>query len=216
MGYIAVTLLGVIMITRLHAMYQRSRRILFFLVVIFLGVTIACGVLTGEISSRVLGEELVLSGTYECDDIIEGDADLLMAETWILVTVWEVLALSLAVWIVIKHFRELRRSSTGWTTKDCFAVLIKTHVLYFAVFGVVSCLTLGSLASSVFNSLSLGAVMYNAVLQLATLVQMFVLGPRLILSVREYDAKLRVTEEGTGITTIAFQERIQVSTGSGV
>jgi hypothetical protein len=58
--------------------------------------------------------------------------------------------------------------------------------------------------------------MYNAVLQLATLVQMFVLGPRLILSVREYDAKLRVVEDGTVITTIAFQERIQVSTSSSV
>jgi hypothetical protein len=58
--------------------------------------------------------------------------------------------------------------------------------------------------------------MYNAVLQLATLVQMFVLGPRLILSVREYHAKLRVVEEGTGITTIAFQDRIQVSTSDSV
>jgi hypothetical protein len=58
--------------------------------------------------------------------------------------------------------------------------------------------------------------MYNAVLQLATLVQMFVLGPRLILSVREYDAELGVVEDGNVITTIAFQERIQVSTSSGV
>jgi hypothetical protein len=58
--------------------------------------------------------------------------------------------------------------------------------------------------------------MYNAVLELATLVQMFVLGPRLILSVREYYAKCQIAEEGTGMTTIAFQERIQVSTGSGV
>jgi hypothetical protein len=56
-----------------------------------------------------------------------------MADAYIPITVWEVLALSLAVWIVIKHFRELRRSSTGWTTRDCFAVLIKTHMLYFAV-----------------------------------------------------------------------------------
>jgi preprotein translocase subunit SecG len=139
----------VIMIARLHAMYQRSRKILFCLVVIFLGVTIACGVLIGEMSSRVLGgkllysmkdfnsldlipEELVLSGTYECDDTIEGNAELLIAETWILVTVWEVLALSLAVWIVVKHFHELRRSSTGLTVRDGFTLLIKTHVLYFA------------------------------------------------------------------------------------
>jgi hypothetical protein len=39
-------------------MYQRSRKILFFLVVMFSAVTISCGVLTGEMSSRVLGGKL--------------------------------------------------------------------------------------------------------------------------------------------------------------
>jgi len=77
-------------------------------------------------------EELVLSGTYQCADTFKGNAQLLITETWILVTVWEVLALSLAIWIVIRHLHELRRSSQGWTIRDCFAVLIKTHVLYFA------------------------------------------------------------------------------------
>jgi hypothetical protein len=43
-------------------------------------------------------------------------------------TVWEVLALCLAVWIVVKHFRRL---PTGWTIEDCFTVLIKAHVFYF-------------------------------------------------------------------------------------
>jgi hypothetical protein len=52
--------------------------------------------------------------------------------TWILSTVWEVLALCLAVWIVVKHLRELQRSSTGWAIGDCFAVLMRTHVIYFA------------------------------------------------------------------------------------
>jgi len=52
--------------------------------------------------------------------------------TWILVTVWEVLALSLAVWIAVKHFRELRRHSTSGIIGDCFTVLMQTHVSYFA------------------------------------------------------------------------------------
>ncbi|OAX42154.1 hypothetical protein K503DRAFT_767059 [Rhizopogon vinicolor AM-OR11-026] len=87
----------------------------------------------------------------------------------------------------------------------------------FAAFGAVSCLSLSSLTSRIFDLSSLGAVMYNAVLQFVTLVQMFMLGPRLILSIREYHVKLVATsEEGTGISTIAFQERTQVSTGGGV
>jgi len=76
-------------------------------------------------------EVLVLSGTYEC---VVNDEHILVATTWILGTAWEVLALCLAVWIAVKHFRELRqlRQSAGSFTGDCFTVLIKTHVFYFA------------------------------------------------------------------------------------
>ena len=46
---------------------------------------------------------------------------------------------------------------------------------------------------------------------------MFVLGPRLILSLREYHAKLVTdSDEGTAMTSIAFQERVHISTGDGV
>jgi hypothetical protein len=53
---------------------------------------------------------------------------------WVLDFVWEVLALCLSVWIAVKHFRDLRRlgPSTGSIIGDCFRVLIKSHVLYFA------------------------------------------------------------------------------------
>ena len=48
-------------------------------------------------------------------------------------------------------------------------------------------------------------------------VQMLVLGPRLILGVREYHAKLVANSDaGTGVGSIVFQERIQISTGRGV
>jgi hypothetical protein len=44
---------------------------------------------------------------------------------------------------------------------------------------------------------------------------MFVLGPRLILSVRQYHAELVANSDaGTDISTIAFQERVPVSTGT--
>jgi hypothetical protein len=52
---------------------------------------------------------------------------------------------------------------------------------------------------------------------LSQTAQMFVLGPRLILGVREHNAKLVVNcDEGIGMTSIAFQERIHISTGSGI
>jgi hypothetical protein len=61
-----------------------------------------------------------------------GDSMFLASMTWVLATVWEVLALCLAVWIAVKHFRELRRYSTRGMIRDCFTVLVKTHVNFFA------------------------------------------------------------------------------------
>jgi hypothetical protein len=77
-------------------------------------------------------EQLVLSGTYQCTYVFEGDSGLLDALAWILYMVWEVLALYLAVWIAVKHFRALCRPLAGWTMGDFFPVLIKAHVAYFA------------------------------------------------------------------------------------
>jgi hypothetical protein len=77
-------------------------------------------------------EELVLSGTYECTYRDSGTrVQLLTSKIWILVTVWELLTLCLAVWIVIKHFRGLRRPATQCSVRDCFTILIQTHVFYF-------------------------------------------------------------------------------------
>ncbi|KAG1740457.1 uncharacterized protein EDB91DRAFT_1347029 [Suillus paluster] len=217
MSAVVNAMLGVIMIARLHAMYQRSRKILVFLVVIFLALTIASTVIVVKQSSYISGEELVLSGTYQC--IYQGSNRVQAAETWILGTIWEVLALCLAVWIVVKHFRELPRSSTRRTVGDCFTVLIKSHVVYFACFAAVSCFNLGSSSPAILDSSSVGTDIYYGALQIFSLVQMFVLGPRLILSVREYHAKLQVMTDYdtiTNMTPIAFQENIYVSTGGRV
>jgi hypothetical protein len=73
-------------------------------------------------------EAVILSGTSQCH-FSNND---LMTETWILSTAWEILTLCLAVWIASKSFRELPRNSGGWIIKDCFMVLIQTHVVYFA------------------------------------------------------------------------------------
>jgi hypothetical protein len=58
---------------------------------------------------------------------LEGDIIIFFEVNWILGTAWDILALFLAVWIAVQHFRELPSTVTG-----CFPALIKTHVLYFA------------------------------------------------------------------------------------
>jgi len=145
------SIMQVIMIARLHAMYQRSRKVLIFIVVIFIAIKIAevvmLAILTMQISGGKLSScvdfqvhqahwhvpaEYILSGTYQCMIDYAGDFVFLDSMASILDTVWEVLTLCLAVWIAVKHFRELRQHSTSGIIGDCFTVLMKTHVSYFA------------------------------------------------------------------------------------
>ncbi|KAG1794659.1 uncharacterized protein HD556DRAFT_1442853 [Suillus plorans] len=212
-------MLGVIMIARLHAMYQGSRARLMFLVIIFLAVNIACGVIMAIGFNDTVAEETILSGIHMCGYVYGGDDQLLVSIIWILNTVWEVLTLCLSVWIAVKHFRELRRlgPSTGSTIGDCFRVLVQSHVLYFASFVGVSCIQLADLSPEISNSTSIGAQILIGTVQISLVVHMFVLGPRLILSVREYSAKLvAYSDAETSMNSIVFQEHVHVSTSSTV
>ncbi|KAG2362586.1 hypothetical protein BDR07DRAFT_1020194 [Suillus spraguei] len=142
MGFLAFSMLWVIIITRLHAMYQRSRKILISLAVTFLIVTVFDGAASVKIMIHTSAEELIISDTYQCSiDYLERLV-LLDSIIWISCTVWEVLALCLAIWIAVKHFRELRQHSAGGIINDCFVVLIRSHVVYFASFVAVSCVQL--------------------------------------------------------------------------
>ncbi|KAG2098461.1 uncharacterized protein F5147DRAFT_777702 [Suillus discolor] len=212
-------MLGVIMIARLHAMYQGSRGMLMLLVIIFLAVNIACAVIAAIGLNDAVAEESILSGKYMCDYVYGGDERLRISIVWMLNTVWEVLALCLSLWVAVKHFRELRRlgPSTGSTINDCFRVLIQSHVLYFASFVGVSCLQFAHLSPEIENLNSIGALILYGVLEILSVVQMFVLGPRLILSVREYHAKfVAYSDAETSINLVVFQEHVHVSTNSTV
>lgn len=146
---ISRNIMQVIIITRLHVMYQQSRKILIFLVAIFLVITGTCGVIAAIGSKYTMGrkfeswlecarlirwipEELILSGSHQCSYNYEGVSGLLDALAWVCYTLWEVLTLCLAIRIAIQHFRALRCSSTGWTIRDSLTVMIQTHVVYFA------------------------------------------------------------------------------------
>ncbi|KAG2104664.1 uncharacterized protein F5147DRAFT_807501 [Suillus discolor] len=181
------------------------------------------GVITVIALNNVVLEELILSGTYMCGYVSEVNNQLISI-IWTLYTVWEVLALCLSVWVAVKHFRELRRlsPSTGSTVGDCFRVLIQLHILYFASsayvsFAGVSCLQLTAFSPEILNSNSIGVSILRGALQISLVMQMFVLGPRLILSVREYHAKvMEYSNAETSMISFVLQERVHVSTSSTV
>jgi hypothetical protein len=62
---------------------------------------------------------------------------------------------------------------------------------------------------------SLETEIYVALLRVFTPIQSFVLGPRLILGLREYHAMLVADSDvATGMSSIVFQECVHVSTSS--
>ncbi|KAG2117045.1 uncharacterized protein F5147DRAFT_768429 [Suillus discolor] len=196
-------MLGVIMIARINAMYQGSKKLFIFLVVALLASTIASGVMMVIANMGVSSQEAVLSGFHTCVTEIDMDMMYLTYESVISTAVWEILVLFLAVWIVIKHFRELRQSPTGSTVGDCLTILIESHTFYFIAFVTMTCFTLGSLSPNITNTTE--RLIYFGIWAIAQMLQMFVLGPRLILSVRKSHAKLVARADGgTGMTSIAF------------
>ncbi|KAG2117584.1 hypothetical protein DEU56DRAFT_919041 [Suillus clintonianus] len=210
-------MLGAIMMTRIHAMYGRSSKILIFLAVLLLVFTIATGVVSVIANLGYSGGEAVLSGYYVCLYSLNTDAIFLNYDVVIPTVIWEILAFLLAIRIVIKHFRELQQLQRGSTIRDCFTVLMQSHMLYFLAFVVTACFSLGQLSPTITFSTGLGGDVYDGILSIAQVLQMCVLGPRLILSVREYNTKLVAkSDEGTHMTSIAFQAGGDASTGGDV
>lgn len=210
-------MIGVIMTIRIHAMYQGSKKILVFLIVVLLLCMTANGVIAAMGNINASGVEIDLSGNKMCFNINDTAGIRLIDKMFIPTLVWEVLALGLSVWIVIKHIRELRQSPTTSTIEDCFMVLLKSHVSYFVGFAAVSFFYLGLLSPRFTGSASVGSGIYYGVYQMTQFTQMFVLGPRLVLSIRDFNAKLVAnSDEGTHMTTIVFQECRHATTSVGV
>ncbi|OAX32755.1 hypothetical protein K503DRAFT_842089 [Rhizopogon vinicolor AM-OR11-026] len=184
-GVIANIMLSVIMITRLYPMYQGSKQMLIFLVSL-LAIQITSKVVTMILTIKhVTGEELVLSGAHMCNYSVPENGMFAIEVSYISATAWETLVLCLAVWIALH-----------------------------TTFVVTSSLQLGDdLTPKIANSTSAAAGIFIGILGLIRVVQIFILGPRLILGVREYHANhVSNSDEGPDMS-IAFQERVHISTG---
>jgi hypothetical protein len=191
---------------------------LIFLVVTLLAVNISNGVSLAIGMKHASTEEVNFFGTYQCTIKYEGNVQILKAMPWILSTIWEVLALCLAGWIAVHHFRDLQRHSAGGIIVDFVTVLMRSHVIYFSSFVIVSFFWLGEVSPTFTRDFfTLKSGIYRGFLQIILVVQMFVVGPCLILSVRRYRAELMAySSAGTGVISIALQERRHTSNTSSV
>ncbi|KAG2032791.1 hypothetical protein BDR03DRAFT_736329 [Suillus americanus] len=193
-------LLGVTMIARINAMYLGSRKLLIFLAVTLLACTITSGVMVVIGNLTVSAQEADFSGYYICMDSMDMYMTNLTYESVISTAVWEILALFLTVWIVMKHFRQSRTGSAI----ERFKMLTQSHVLYFLAFAAMAFLRIGSVSLNIMNSFSMGSNVFSGIWAIAEVLQLFVLGPRLILSIREYHAKLLArSDRGIAMTSIS-------------
>ncbi|KAG1885382.1 hypothetical protein F4604DRAFT_1951634 [Suillus subluteus] len=223
-GYIQIwspvivnAMLGVIMIARIYAMYQGSKKLLIFLVVALLACTITSGVMMIIENLGFSAQQIELFGYNVCTDGMYMYMANLTYQSAICIAAWEILALFLTAWIVLKHFRELRQSPAGMTIGDYFTILIQSHAFYFLTFAIMACFRLRSPSLNIMNLSSMRNAIYSAVYSIAQMLQMFVLGPRLILSIREHHAKVVARADGgTGMTSIAFQAGGDALTGGDV
>ncbi|KAG2369147.1 hypothetical protein BDR07DRAFT_1371709 [Suillus spraguei] len=190
-GFVVDCMLDVIMITRLFAMHQQSRKVLILLVVILLAIMIPCGVIAAIQTRQISGahgtilEDLILPGTHQCPI---GASVPLTVEFWLLGTAWEVFTLCLALRSAIKRFRELQQPWRRWTIGDCFT-----------------------------DSTAIDTWIYGGVTRVFSLMQMFIVGPRLLLDIRRYHAR-RVADSNveTVMSMMVFHEHTQVLTSNDV
>ncbi|KAG2032799.1 hypothetical protein BDR03DRAFT_738534 [Suillus americanus] len=194
-------MLGVTMIARINAMYLGSKKLLIFLAVTLLACTITSGVMVVIGNLTVSAQEAILSGHYICFDSMNMHMTNLTYESVISTAVWEILALFLTVWIVMKHFRQSRTGSAI----ERFKMLTQSHVFYFLAFAAMASLRIGSVSLNIMTSLSMGSDVFSGIWAITEVLQLFVLGPRLILSIREYHAKLVAnTRADRGIAMTSF------------
>jgi hypothetical protein len=198
-------MLGVIMIARINAMYHGSKKVFIFLVAALLACTIASAVIMVIANLGVSAQQAVLSGYDTCMTNIDTYMMHLIYESVIPTTIWEILALFLTIWVIIKYFREQKQLLTKG---NCFTILVESHVFYFLAFVAMTSFTLGSVSPGItYSPPYTKRVMYYAALATAQMLQMFVLGPRLILSVRESYAKsVARAEGGSDMTSMTFDD----------
>ncbi|KAG2133228.1 uncharacterized protein EDB93DRAFT_1107608, partial [Suillus bovinus] len=109
----------------------------------------------------------------------------------------------------VKHFRELRRHSAGGIIGDCFTVLCKTHMVTLQGFSCFQLILFSPTVAA--DAFSLDTQIYIGFSQIFDIMQLSVLGPRLILSVREYHAKLVAdSDTATAMSSMAFQEHVHM------
>ncbi|KAF8837583.1 hypothetical protein BDN67DRAFT_178117 [Paxillus ammoniavirescens] len=196
-SYVYTLAVEVTMILRTCAMYNQSRRLRYFLLVLFIPVVVVefvLSVLYFGPNNGMHVTEIALPGTEVCASNFSLSPRLYICFSLPGIVFDGILA----IFAIARAIPYMQRSPGGCRTNVCMQVLARDSVFYF----------LGNFAYRSFNLIPLTSLpsSYQTIGQVFCSVEPFVVPPRLVLSFRSCFAKLVAeSEAGSQLETILFQ-----------
>ncbi|KAH7903663.1 hypothetical protein BJ138DRAFT_1167787 [Hygrophoropsis aurantiaca] len=202
-----------ILVIRVYALFNRSKKVLIFLATFYVLQAIATIAITGLIANkRVLDKSFTYAGPA-LGSVVQGFVTnfptfLLTAErdNSILSVVFDSILLCFALWAFGKHALEAKTLNKGWSINVLVRTVVADHLLYFVC--NLIWLSLALATTNAGDSYTILGILVNDLSILsATLV--VVAGPRMVISLRTIENKTRgegETLEGE-MSTIRFGVR---------
>jgi len=231
-GLFVIAALQAISIIRIHALYNRSRTVLYILLGLFIleQVTIVTTIsVLYAMKDNISSIDLSLGGVYECN--ISDSAPMFVwmnLTNCIAVAVFEVVMVSMAlyrIWLHLELVRNDRRSlklsasaePSSWAAlfKNLLAVVIRDNILYFVLIFVFDGIKAATLdPSPAVQGITMSATVFESAVAFMQGFLVCMIGPYLVLSLRRHRAVSYVysqSEEGTegtqsNVTTMRFRE----------
>ncbi|KIJ59732.1 hypothetical protein HYDPIDRAFT_118238 [Hydnomerulius pinastri MD-312] len=199
-SYAYMLALEATMILRIFAMYNQSRRLLYFLLGLFFPVVVVELVLTvlyfGPRNGMYV-TDIPLPGMQICSGNFSL-SPLLYVYFSIPGIVFDGILALFAVARLVQHTIDMKRDLGGWKMNVCMRMLARDSILYF----------MGNLIYRSFNLIPLTNLppLYKTLAQAFCSIEPFVLPPRLVISFREYHAQIvSDSDAGSPIESMVFR-----------
>ncbi|KAH7907738.1 hypothetical protein BJ138DRAFT_1159376 [Hygrophoropsis aurantiaca] len=199
-----------ILVVRVYALFNQSKKVLFFLITSYVLQATATFVVLGLIlNKRVLDEYYVSLGpaigsvTQPLTENPSAFPKSLNQDSTILLMVFDAILLLFALWAFVKHILEAKTLNGGWSINVLVRILVADHLLYFVCNLIWLSLSVASNYAETTNYIGILYPVFDALV--------VVFGPRMVISLRTTENKTR-GEGGTlegEVSTIQFGIREQ-------
>ncbi|KAH7913305.1 hypothetical protein BJ138DRAFT_647534 [Hygrophoropsis aurantiaca] len=183
-----------ILVIRVYALFNRSKKVLVFLVTSYVLQATATFVITGLIvNKRVLDGYVISVGpaigsvTQSLNENPSAFPDTIDDDGTILSMVFDSILMIFALWAFVKHALEAKTLNGGWSINVLVRTLVADHLLYFICNVIWLSLSLATTYSTELNAF--GLLLYSIFSVFDALV--VVAGPRMVISLRTTENKTR-------------------------